>query len=254
MKAMHIDTVFRYPVKGLSPESLTSAWLRPGRAIEWDRAFALAQGDCGFDPSAPAWRPKTEFLCLARNPEAARLESRFDERSGTLTLLAPDGAAVEASPFTNEGRALLGSFIEAALPRAIRGAARFRHVAGHSFCDHQHQVISLIGLASLRDLEAAAGAARHPLRFRANLYFEGATPWAELDWVGRTLAIGEARLRVTTRIERCAATTVDPETRQRDGNPVRELMKHLGHVDCGIFAEVTAPGHVAPGDMLILVP
>lgn len=252
--AMQIKTMFRYPVKGLSAEPIDGAMLEPGRAIDRDRAFALAQGNCAFDPAVPAWRPKSEFLCLARNPEAARLTSRFDEASGLLSLTAPDGATIDASPFTAVGRDLLARFIESALPSAIRGTPHFRHVNGHSFSDHRHQVISLIGLASLRDLEAAAGAPRHPLRFRANLYFEGAPPWAELEWVGRMIAIGEARLRITARIDRCTATTINPETRQRDANPVKELMNHLGHVDCGVFAEVVAPGRIAPGDALVLLP
>lgn len=250
---MKIDALFRYPVKGLSPERLDHADLAEGRAIAWDRAFALAQGDCGFDPAAPEWRPKAEFLCLARNPEAARLDARFDEKTATLSLIAPDGAAIDASPLTEAGRDQLGAFIAVALPACIRGTPHFRHVAGHSFCDHRDQVVSLIGLASLADLEAAAGAPRDRLRFRANVYFDGAAPWAELDWVGRVVAIGDARLRVTARIDRCAATMVNPETRRRDANPVRELMGHLGHVDCGVFAEVIAPGRIAPGAAITLL-
>ncbi|MBU6357714.1 MAG: MOSC domain-containing protein [Rhodospirillales bacterium] len=250
---MLVDSLFRYPVKGLTAEPLKAADLEAGRAIAWDRAFALAQGDCGFDPAAPAWRPKAEFLCLARDPEAVRLDCRFDDAAGLLTLIAPDGAAIDASPLTEAGRSQLGTFIAAALPGSMRGTPRFRHVSGHSFSDHRNQVISLIGLASLRALEAAAGAPRHPLRFRANLYFDGAEPWAELGWVGRTLAIGDARLRVTARIDRCAATSINPETRARDANPVKDLMTHFGHVDCGIYAEVLAPGRIAPGDTIILL-
>lgn len=250
---MLVDSLFRYPVKGLTAEPLKAADLEAGRAIAWDRAFALAQGDCGFDPAAPAWCPKAEFLCLARDPEAVRLDCRFDDAAGLLTLIAPDGAAIDASPLTEAGRSQLGTFIAAALPGSMRGTPRFRHVSGHSFSDHRNQVISLIGLASLRALEAAAGAQRHPLRFRANLYFDGAEPWAELGWVGRTLAIGDARLRVTARIDRCAATSINPETRARDANPVKNLMTHFGHVDCGIYAEVLAPGRIAPGDTIILL-
>lgn len=248
---MRIETLYRYPVKGLSPELLTRADLIPGRAIAWDRAFALAQGDCGFDDTAPAWRRKGEFLCLARNTDAALLNSRFDEATGLLTLIASDGAAIDASPFTAQGRASLADFIAAALPDEIRGIPRFVHVDGHSFCDHNGQVISLIGLSSIAALEAAAGAMRHKLRFRANLYVTGTEPWAELDWIGATLAIGDARLRVIEPINRCPATCVNPETRQRDANPVEELRTHFGHVHCGIYARVIAQGTVAPGDPIV---
>ncbi|HQT60128.1 MAG TPA: MOSC domain-containing protein [Acidiphilium sp.] len=251
---MLVDQLFRYPVKGLTGEALAGADLETGRAIAWDRAFALAQGDCGFDPAAPDWRPKTEFLCLARNPNAIGIDCRFNDATCMLTLIAPDGAAIDASPLTEAGRDALGAFLAAALPAEMRGTPRFHHVSGHSFSDHRNQVISLIGLSSLRALEAATGAPRHRLRFRANVYFEGAEPWAELGWVGRTLAIGAVRLRVTARIDRCAATTINPETRARDANPVKELMTHFGHVDCGIYAEIVHPGRIAPGDPIILLP
>ncbi|MDD4936172.1 MAG: MOSC domain-containing protein [Acidiphilium sp.] len=246
-QTMRIDTIYRYPVKGLTPEPLTRADLRPGRALDWDRAFALAQGDCRFDDARPAWRPKTEFLCLARNVEAAQLTSRFDETTGMLTLTAPGGAEIGASPLTPDGRAAIAGFIAAALPTAMRGNPRFVHIDGHSFCDHDGQVISLIGLPSLQSLSQAAGAPRQPLRFRANLYLAGLAPWEEFGWIGKTLEIGGAKLRVTERINRCAATCVNPETKRRDANPVKELMDHFGHVDCGIFAEVIAGGIIEPG-------
>ncbi len=251
---MRIDTIYRYPIKGLTPEPMSQVTLHPGRAIAWDRAFALAQGDCEFNDDAPAWRPKTEFLCLARNIEAAHLTARFNPTSRSLTLIAPDGAALDADPFTEPGRASITDFIAAALPTAMRGTPRFVHVENHSFCDHDGQVISLIGLPSLQSLSDAVGSPRQPMRFRANLYLTDLDPWQEFTWLGRTLAIGEARLQVIERINRCAATCVNPETLQRDANPVKELMTEFGHVDCGVFAQVVHGGPIAPGDTIRLLP
>ena len=51
---MRIEYLYRYPVKGLTAEALDSAEVEAGGCIPWDRAFALAQGDAGFDPAAPA--------------------------------------------------------------------------------------------------------------------------------------------------------------------------------------------------------
>jgi uncharacterized protein YcbX len=252
---MQIDDIYRYPVKGLTPERLAAAPLSPGRCIPWDRAFALAQGDCGFDANAPAWRPKTEFLCLARNPAAFNLTVRFDEDAGLLSITAPGAAAsaagsIEASPFTDAGRVMLGRFIAAALPGEMRGAPEFVHAPGHSFCDNKTQVISLIGMGSLRALEEAAGEARHPLRFRASLYVGGIEPWEEFGWIGRVLSIGTARLRVSKRIIRCAATRVNPLTGTVDANPVKELSTNFGHTDCGVYAEVIEAGMIRPGDAI----
>ncbi len=247
---MQIVEIYRYPVKGLTPERLTQAALSPGRCIPWDRAFALAQGDSGFDEAAPGWRMKTEFLCLARNPAAWRLKARFDEAAGLLAITAPDDGTIEASPFTEEGRDTLARFIAAALPAEMRGAPRFVHAEGHSFCDNKTQVISLIGTASLRALTDAAGAPRHGLRFRASLYIEGAEPWEELSWIGKVLSIGDAQLRVMTRTVRCAATRVNPLTGAIDANPVKELATNFGHTDCGVYAEVIEGGMIRPGDTI----
>jgi uncharacterized protein YcbX len=94
----------------------------------------------------------------------------------------------------------------------------------------------------------------HPLRFRANLYVSGWPAWHEFDLLGRTLAIGDARLKVVKRIVRCAAVNVDPETAARDLNIPQTLMRRLGHADCGIYAEVVAGGAIGVGDAIVSEP
>ena len=64
-------------------------------------------------------------------------------------------------------------------------------------------MISLINAALVRDLEWIVDAPLAVDRFRGNLVIEGARPWAELEWVGQTIAINGARLAVIHRIERC---------------------------------------------------
>ena len=71
------------------------------------------------------------------------------------------------------------------------------------------------------------GARRHKRRFRANLYFSGAPAWHELEWVGQELLAGRARLRVVKRIPRCPATQVNPETAERDADPIDTLCDYL---------------------------
>ena len=48
-----IAQIFRYPVKGLSPEPMPKVELKPGGCIPMDRAFALAHGSTEFDPMKP---------------------------------------------------------------------------------------------------------------------------------------------------------------------------------------------------------
>ena len=59
---MRIEYLCRYPVKGLTAEALESAEVEQGDCIPWDRAFALAQGDAGFDPEQPQWLQKANFM------------------------------------------------------------------------------------------------------------------------------------------------------------------------------------------------
>jgi uncharacterized protein YcbX len=256
---MNIASLYRYPVKSLTPEKLKAARVSPGRCIPWDRAFALDQGNSAFDPDQPGWVPKTNFMCLVRIAKIARLATRFDEATHLLTIADPNGARIEADPLTSEGQAALTRFLTEFLGEdATFGpdgrAPAFRHVPEHSFCDHRTQVISLIGLGSLGALEAAVGERRDERRFRANIYIAGIEPWAEFGWLGKTIRIGgEVTAIVQERIDRCGATGVNPDTAARDANPVKELQKNFGHVDLGIFAEILTPGLIRPGDEIAVL-
>jgi uncharacterized protein YcbX len=251
---MRIEYLYRYPVKGLTAEALESAEVEEGECIPWDRAFALAQGDAPLDAENPAWLPKQNFMCLMRNARIAALRSSFEPRSGMLTISARDGSGVSENALTAAGRQRIGAFLIAFLGDEARGHPRFCYSPGHSFCDQRRKVVSLISLPSLRDFEARVGARRHRRRFRANVWFAGAPPWVELDWVGREVQVGGATLRVVKRIARCPATEVNPETAERDANPVAELRAAYGHPDLGVHAEVIEGGRFAVGDAIEVLP
>jgi len=251
---MRIEYLYRFPVKGLTAEALETTEVAEGGAIPWDRAFALAQGDAPFDPKAPAWLPKDNFMCLKRNAVIARLRSHFEPRSGVLTIRAPSGETVSENALTEGGRARIEAFLVRFMGDEARGAPRFHYVPGHCFGDQKLPVVSLISLSSLRDFEARVGARRHRRRFRANVWFSGATPWSELDWVGKEIQLGGATLRVLKRIARCPATQVNPETAERDADPVAELRRLYGHVDLGLHAQVIEGGRFAVGDAIEVLP
>jgi uncharacterized protein YcbX len=251
---MRIEYLYRYPVKGLTAEALETAEVETGGCIPWDRAFALAQGDSGFDPASPSWLPKSRFMCHARNAKIAALASFFEPRDGTLTIRAPDGSLVAANALSVTGQAEITAFLTEFLGDEARstetGHPAFRHVPGHSFCDDKAKLVSLINLASLRDYEAKVGARRHRRRFRANVWFSGAAPWSERNWIGQHIQLGGAVLRVTKGIPRCPATEVNPETAERDADPVAELRQHYGHTEFGILAKVIDGGRFALGDSI----
>jgi len=251
---MRIEYLYRYPVKGLTAEALEAAEVDTGGCIPWDRAFALAQGDAGFDAAAPTWLQKSNFMCHARNAKIAALASVFEPRDGTLTIRAPDGSFVAANALSEAGRAKITVFLNEFLGDEARSTARnapaFHYVPGYSFCDQREKVVSLINMASLHDYEAKVGARRHRRRFRANVWFSGAAPWTERDWVGQQIQLGGAVLRIVKGIVRCPATEVNPVTAQRDADPVVELRRLYGHAELGVHAKVIEGGRFALGDSI----
>jgi uncharacterized protein len=244
-----IKNIYRYPVKGLSPEPLERTTLTAGQTIPADRLYAIENGPSGFDSTAPAYFPKQRFLMLMRNERLARLDTRFDEASHMLDVREGGCAAARGDLGTAAGRRAIEGFFAAFCAAELRGPPKILHALGHSFSDVSRKVVSIINLASVAAIETLVGAPVDPLRFRGNLYVEGWPAWGEFDLLGQALAVGgEARLKVVKRIERCAATNVEPGTGIRDMTIPHSLLRALGHADCGIYAEVIAGGPIAAGD------
>ncbi|KQP42544.1 molybdenum cofactor sulfurase [Methylobacterium sp. Leaf104] len=250
--SLHLDALYRYPVKGLSPEPMTHATLTAGDYFPGDRLFAVENGSSGFDPAAPVHQPKIKFLMLMRDEALAQLDTRYDPKDGTLTIRQGGRVAARGDLARPEGREAIEAFLTGYIPGSLRGAARVLTApAGYRFTDSPRGFVSLLNLASVAAVETMTGAAVDPLRFRANLHITGLAPWAELDLVDRTLTTpGGVRLRIHKRTQRCAATNVDPVTGQRDLAIPRTLSQHLGHTDCGVYAEVLAGGTLQPGDTI----
>jgi uncharacterized protein len=244
-----IRAIYRYPVKGLSAEPLADTMLRPGATIDGDRGYAIENGPSGFDLAAPAHLPKQRFLMLMRNERLAWLDTHLDQATHVLTVLAPGAEAIKGDLATPQGRAAIEDFFAAFSASELRGPPKILAAPGHSFSDVARKVVSIINLASVAAVETMTGRPVDPLRFRANLYIDGWPAWAELDLLGAEIALGpQARAKVVKRILRCAATNVDPVTGIRDLDIPGTLKRHLGHADCGVYAEVTAGGAIAPGD------
>ncbi len=245
-----IARIYRYPVKGLTPEPLDRTVLAVGQTLPADRLYAIENGPIGFDPAAPAYFPKQRFLMLMRNERLAGLDARFDEASHVLTLRQGGREVARGDLRTDDGRRAIETFFAQFCADELRGPPKVLHAPGHSFSDVAKKVVSIINLASVAGIETLVGRPVDPLRFRANLYVAGWTPWSELELLGRELAIGAARLKVVKRIVRCAATNVEPGTGIRDLAIPESLLRALGHMDCGVYAEVTAGGAIAAGDRI----
>jgi uncharacterized protein len=239
----------RYPIKGMSAETLERVALEPGKRLPDDRRFAIAHGGgMSLGPNAE-WRPKDAFLTLARNERLALLESHLEAGSAVLTLNRGGKQVVRGDLRTPLGLTLVEQFLAAFMKAELRGAPKIVEAREGGFTDVSQAWVSVVNLASVRDLETRiVRAPVDPTRFRANLYLDGVEPWRELDWVGRELQIGKVRLRAMDRIGRCAATNVDPRTAARDLNIPRALTTGVGHCHMGILVEVATGGEIKPGD------
>lgn len=241
---MHVASLYRYPVKGLSPELLERVTLCPSETLPFDRAYAIENGPGRFDANAPRHLPKINFLMLMRDERLATLKSQFDDESETLTILR-DGKQVARGQLTTPlGRQLIEQFIAAYMTSELRGPPKIVSAPGHSFSDVAAKCLHIVNLASVREVERTMGRPIDPLRFRANLYLEGAEPWSELKWVNNEIEIGSTRLAVFARTTRCEATNVDPDTGARDIAIPAHLIRTWGHQDFGIYAKVVAGGDI----------
>ena len=246
-----LHAIYRYPVKGLSPQPMERTRLAVGQTIPADRFYAIENGPCGFDPNVPAYFPKQRFLMLMRNERLASLRTDYNEADHMLTIQWEGRQAARGDLRSKDGRLAIEAFFRRFMPKELRGPPKVLHGEDHSFSDVARKVVSIINLASVAAVENAAGAPVNPLRFRGNLYIAGWLAWREFDLLGAELTIGKtARLKVVKRIQRCAATDVDPETGIRDLTIPRTIQENFGHTDCGVYAEVIAAGDIGVGDSI----
>ncbi len=254
-ESAHVEAIYRYPVKGLSPEPLRRAALTAGQTLPCDRLYAIENGPSGFDPEHPAYFPKQRFLMLMRNARLAELRAHFDDATHTLAIRYENREVSRGDLRTPEGRAAIERFMAEHCGPELRGPPKVPHAAGHSFSDVARKVVSIINLASVAEVENAVGAPVNPLRFRGNIHVAGWPAWHEFDLVGSEIVVGpQARLKIVKRIVRCAATEVDPDTAMRDLPIPRALMRRYDHADCGIYGEVVRAGEIAGGDAVMVSP
>lgn len=250
----HVASLYRHPVKGFTPERLDRAELVAGQCFPCDRLYAVEDGPSGFDPAAPAHISKMKFAVLAKIPRVARARTVYDAATGVFTARADGRPDFAGDLRGDDGRRGFEAWLAELLGDAVQGPLRVVEGPGdYRFMDSRSGYVSVVNLASVRDLEARLGRPVDPLRFRANLYVEGWPAWVENDWAGRAMRLGEARAEVLKPIVRCAATHVDPVTAERDIELVKALFDHYGHMFCGVYLKVKEGGAVAEGDWVGLV-
>lgn len=220
----HVAALYRYPVKGFAPEACQALELLPDGRVAGDRVLGFRFADTK-EPDEE-WSSKHGMLALVNTPGLVRLQVRFDQRAGRLTLRLGEAVLAEEG-LHPEGRRHLCEAVAgyaSSLPQsALRGHPERLplRLVGDGRTPRYHDSpaggVTLHGRASLQALAAALG--REDLdeaRFRSNIAVEGIGPWEEHSWAGRLLRIGAGLFRVQRPAVRCLATHANPETGERD--------------------------------------
>lgn len=247
--------IYRYPIKGLSPQPLPGITLEEGKPFPFDRVFAIVRPGVSIDLAEPRWAKKGLFLMLMLEDSLARVRTQLDVDTLQLDIFEPHGAPSGTRPVpllsanlgSAEGRAAVEAFFFRQVPKLKSQPQLVRSRSGH-FMDKPDNVISCINLATLRSLEERWGHSLHPLRFRANFYIEGLRPWEEFDWIGSDIQLGDVLFRVDRRNGRCSATNVNPVSGERDLDVPGTLRQSFGHKDLGIYLLARSSGKVVLGD------
>src|SRR3954469_22136389 len=116
-----IQGIYRYPVKGLTPQAIGRTELTARQTIPFDRMYAIENGPSGFNPAVPKYSPKFKFLELMRNARLAELRTAFAEASHTLTIRHQKRVAVTVDLRTPEGRAAVEAFMAEFVADELRG-------------------------------------------------------------------------------------------------------------------------------------
>ena len=170
-----VAALYRYPVKGLTPEPLESVDLKSGETLPFDRAYAIENGPGRFDPEAPRHLPKIAFLMLMRDERLATLRSTFDDATQTLTISRGGKPVVSGRLDTPLGRQLIEQFIAAYMKAELRGAPKIVLRAGPQLlrCGRQVRAHRQPGE------RARAASARGPQGRSAALSRQRLCGWAE---------------------------------------------------------------------------
>lgn len=215
-----VAALYRYPVKGGTPEPCDALTVLTEGRIAGDRALGFRFAGSGLPDTA--WSKKLGYATLVNTPALARLAMRFDADTRHLRIAAGDEVLADEH-VDGEGRRRLAAAVEQYVlaqpnnPLAGRPERAPLELIGDGvtprYQDSEHGEITLHSRASLAAVAEAAGDdALSELRFRSNIAIEGIDAWAELAWIGHRLKIGAVEFDVVRHKTRCLATDANPAT------------------------------------------
>lgn len=231
-----VVALYRYPVKGLTPEACDALTVLADGRVAGDRVLGFRFANCTVPDGA--WSKKYDFAALVNTPGLATLGLHFDHRTQELRL-SHDGSLLAKGTLDASGRQRIAAALEAYVsgleenPLLGHPERRPLRLVGDGrqprYQDNEAGQITLHSRESLDALAAASGdAALDEMRFRTNVVIDGVHPWAEQGWVGRTIRIGQVEFDVVKPKVRCLATHANPESGKRDVPVMQILTRAFG--------------------------
>ena len=257
-----IAALYRYPVKGFTPESLDTVKIGENGLVAGDRVLGLRLAD--NSAADDEWSPKAGMLVLMNTPGIARLRLSFDDRARRLHVSHEGVVLADASIDEADGRARIAAAVQAYALGLDESPLRDRpdrlplRLVGDGltprFQDRPTREISMHGRGSLAALGEALGDGHlDEVRFRSNIAIEGLDAWEELSWAGGTkLRIGGVRFEVPKPLVRCLATHANPATGERDRDVMTTLTRsfHQEQPTFAVSMVAQTPGELHVGDDL----
>lgn len=241
----------RHPIKSHGREDIASVRLSEGAGLPWDRHWAVAHEAARLEPGA--WGRSQNFSRCAKAAALMGISAELDEDAARVRLRHPERPVLDFAPDDPVDEALFLDWVRPLCPADRAQPARIVKASGRGMTDTDYPSVSLLSLASNRDLSARMGVNLSPDRWRGNIWIDGTAPFEEFDWVGREIRIGDAILAIKERIVRCKATSANPETGLIDADTLAALKSGYGHQEFGVYARVIRGGEIRPGDRVARV-
>jgi len=138
------------------------------------------------------------------------------------------------------------------IPSDRSGSAKLIRAQTAAMTDTDYPSITICSSTSHDALAEEMGCDLSKNRWRGNLWIDDLKPWEEMEWVGKTVQIGNIQFDIVEPVQRCMATTANPETGVRDADTLGALQAH-GHQNFSVYAVAKNNGTLSLGDKLTLI-
>ncbi len=210
---MYVAEIWRYPVKSLAGNLLTSAEVTPLGVIH-DREIVILRGD--------------------RVADARRYRK----------LLGLHGALDSEGVATINGQRWDSAQAQALVEEAVGGAVNLVQVQGPERFDVLPLLVATDGAIARIGVDGR--------RFRPNIVIGGVPGLEERSWPGKQIQIGPVLIKAAQLRQRCVMTTYDPDTQVQDLSVLKRIIREFDGtmaLDCSVIT----PGSIRVGDAVEVI-